>query len=181
MRVEAFETQKDVERVKRRLKRNKDKRLYPLFMIPLNTGLRSCDVVKLQYKHFDNGRIKVEEDKTGKLAEIPINKTLQDVLNEYYPNLGVDDPEEYLFKSQKGKHITSDYAYQLLKKEFKKCKFKYNTGTHSMRKTAGKRIDEKYGIRVTQKFLRHSSQIHTLEYVGIEKRHVDDAVMSLEF
>lgn len=181
MKVEAFETQKDVEKVKRRLKKHKDKRLYPLFMIPLNTGLRICDVVRLQYKHFVDGEITIEEKKTGKYAEIPVNNTLKVVIDEYYPKLGVDDPEEYLFKSQKGKHISEDYAYQLLKPEFKKCNFKYNTGCHSMRKTAGKRIDEKYGLRVTQKFLRHSSPVHTLEYVGVEKRHVKEAVMNLEF
>lgn len=103
MKVEAFETQKDVEKVKRRLKKHKDKRLYPLFMIPLNTGLRICDVVRLQYKHFVDGEITIEEKKTGKYAEIPVNNTLKEVIDEYYPKLGVDDPEEYLFKSQKRK------------------------------------------------------------------------------
>ena len=71
--VEAFRSKKDIEKVKRRLKKHKDKRLYPMFIIGLNTGLRIADIVPLKVSDFRGKRYLVikEEGKTGKKKYIP--------------------------------------------------------------------------------------------------------------
>lgn len=176
--VEAFRSKKDIEKVKRRLKKHKDKRLYPMFIIGLNTGLRICDIVPLKVSDFANKTylwIK-EEGKTGKNKKIAINKAISEVIEEYYKGY---KKEEYLFKSQKGGHIVENTAYRLLKAEFKKCKFKYNTATHSMRKSHGKEINELYGIEMAQTVLGHDNQRDTLRYIGMEQQMVDNALLSL--
>ena len=68
MRVEAFRTEKDLEKVKRRLKAHKDKRLYPMFIIGLNTGLRISDIVSLKVSDFRNKKYLIvkNEEKTNK-------------------------------------------------------------------------------------------------------------------
>lgn len=179
--VEAFRTQKDIDRVKIKLRNSKDKRLYPMFIIGLNTGLRISDIVNLKVDQFRNKNgfkeylIINSEVKTNKKKKIIINNSVKEVINEYYSDL-----EGYLFKSQKGGHICKDYAYSLLKNEFQKCKFKYNVATHSMRKTYGKRINDKYGIDMAQTALGHERQRDTLRYIGIEQSMLDRANLSLE-
>ena len=178
MMVEAFRSKKDIEKVKRRLKKHKDKRLYPMFIIGLNTGLRIADIVPLKVSDFRGKSYLVikEEGKTGKKKNIAINEAIKEVIEEYYRESKKD---EYLFKSQKGGHIVENTAYRLLKSEFKKCRFKYNTGTHSMRKSHGKEINEIYGIEMAQTVLGHDNQRDTLRYIGMEKEMVDKAILSL--
>ncbi len=178
MRVEAFRTEKDIEKVKRRLKNHKDKRLYPMFIIGLNTGLRISDIVPLKVGDFRNKKyltIKGEE-KTEKRKQILINDNVKYVIEEYYSEANTND---YLFKSQKGGHIVENTAYRLLKAEYKKCRFKYNTGTHSTRKTHGKIINKEYGIDITQIVLGHDNQRDTLKYIGMEQEMIDNVIMNL--
>ena len=105
-----------------------------------------------------------------------VYEAIKEVIEEYYRESKKD---EYLFKSQKGGHIVENTAYRLLKSEFKKCRFKYNTGTHSMRKSHGKEINEIYGIEMAQTVLGHDNQRDTLRYIGMEKEMVDKAILSL--
>lgn len=178
MAVEAFRNKNDLDKVKRRLKKHKDKRLYPMFIIGLNTGLRIGDIVPLKVSDFRGKKYLLikEEGKTGKKKNIAINEAIKEVIEEYYRESKKD---EYLFKSQKGGHIVENTAYRLLKAEFKKCKFKYNTGTHSMRKTHGKEINDIYGIEMAQTVLGHDNQRDTLRYIGMEKEMVDKAILNL--
>lgn len=178
MRVEAFRTEKDLEKVKRRLKTHKDKRLYPMFIIGLNTGLRISDIVSLKVSDFRNKKYLIvkNEEKTNKRKQIRINNTLKELIEEYY---GEANKNDYLFKSQKGGHIVENTAYRLLKTEYKKCRFKYNTGTHSMRKTHGKNINDIYGIDITQIVLGHNNQRDTLRYIGKEQEMIDNILMNL--
>lgn len=176
--VEAFRRKEDIEKVKRRLKKHKDKRLYPMFIIGINTGLRIGDIVPLKVSDFRGKKYLLikQEGKTGKKKNIAINKAIKEVIEEYYNE---STKEEYLFKSQKGGHIVANTAYRLLKAEFKKCRFKYNTGTHSMRKSHGKEINDIYGIEMAQAVLGHDNQRDTLRYIGLEKEMVDKVVLNL--
>lgn len=178
MRVEALRSEKDIEKVKRYFKNHNDKRLYPLLIIGLNTGLRISDLVKLRVEDFRNRKYLIidSEEKTEKRKEIIINQNIKDVIQEYYSEAKKD---EYLFKSQKGGHICTDYAYSITKKALKACKLPYNTGTHTFRKTHGKKIDEVHGIEMTQIVLGHDNQRDTLRYIGKEKEMVDEAILNL--
>lgn len=177
MRVEAIRA-KDIEKVKRHFRNNKDARLYPMLVIGLNTGLRISDIVNLKVKDIRGKEylnIKSQQ-KTDKRREIYINENIKEVMSDYYFDY---EGYEYLFKSQKGGHISADYAYILFKKAFKKCKLKYNLATHSMRKTYGRVINEKYGINMTQSALGHENQRDTLKYIGLEKEMLDRVIRDL--
>lgn len=175
--VEAFRSMEDIEKVKRRLKLSEDKRLYPMFIIGINTGLRIGDIVKLKVRQFRNkSDLLVKEGKTGNKKIIPINDAIKEVIDDYYKDYNYDD---YLFKSQKGGHIVENTAYRLLKKEFKACRFKYNTGTHSMRKAHGKIINDMHGIEMAQIVLGHDNQRDTLRYIGKEQEMVKNVIRNL--
>ncbi|MCC0785118.1 tyrosine-type recombinase/integrase [Clostridioides sp. ES-S-0108-01] len=179
MKVEAFRTQKDKEKFKTYLKNNKDKRLYPMFVIGSNTGLRISDIVPLKVNQFRNKEYLIinSEKKTGKRKKVIINDAIKNVIKEYYQD---NKGDEYLFKSQKGGHICEVHAWRLLKDAGKRCKFNYNIGTHTMRKTLGKEINKKYGIDTTQKILGHNNQRDTLQYLGIEQEMLDGVMKNID-
>lgn len=176
MRVEAIR-EKDIEKVIRYLKRHKDKRRYCIFVLGINTGLRIGDLVGLKVGDLKNkDYLTVVEQKTEKRRRLIINQDIKDMLEQYY---GGSSKKEYLFKSQKGGHISEVQAWRWFKEMKKACRIKYNIGTHSMRKSLGRKTIEKHKIEVVQKVLGHSSPKHTLAYLGIEQEMVDDVMMNI--
>lgn len=53
-----------------------------LLIIGLNTGLRISDFMRLDLSHIKNDTIRIEAQKTGKTAEIPINTQIETTLNK---------------------------------------------------------------------------------------------------
>lgn len=53
-----------------------------LFIIGLNTGLRISDFMSLDLSHIKDDTIKINAQKTGKTAEIPINTQIEFTLNK---------------------------------------------------------------------------------------------------
>lgn len=178
MRVEAFRSQNDIDKFKRYLKNHKDKRLYPMFVVGTNTGLRISDIVPLKVDQLRNKEYLIirAEKKTGKRRSLIINKAIKDVIEEYYHD---SEGDEYLFKSQKGGHICEGHAWRLFKEASKKCGIKYNIGTHTMRKTLGKEVNKKHGIEAAQKILGHENQRDTLLYLGLEQEIIDGIIMDI--
>lgn len=176
MRVEAIR-EKDIGKVRRYLKKHKDKRRYCMFILGINTGLRVGDLVGLKVGDLRNrDYLIVVEQKTEKRRRLIINQDIKNILEEYYQNA---NKKEYLFPSQKNGHISEIQVWRWFKEIKKECRIKYNIGTHSMRKSLGRKAIEKNKIEVVQKMLGHSSQRNTLEYLGIEQETVDEAMLNI--
>lgn len=177
IRVEPIKDKKDIEKVKRYLRKHEDKRLYVLFVLGINTALRISDIVPIKVGQvYKQKYIQPKEKKTKKYHKIFINDSLREVINEYCKDKNKDD---YLFPSQKGGHISENRAYVLLKKAFKKCRLKYNTGTHTLRKTGGYHTNKNEGTTTAQKILNNDNQRDTLRYIGIEQEEIDMAYRNL--
>ncbi len=58
-----------------------------LLIIGLNTGLRVSDFMRLDLSHIEDDTIRIKALKTGKIAEIPINKQIADTLQKNGGNL----------------------------------------------------------------------------------------------
>ena len=176
MRVEAFKNKKDEDKVRRYFKNHRDKRRYPLFIVGMNTGLRIGDIVKLQMKNFQNGYLSLIESKTSKRKIVVVNSEVLEILQEYYSN---SSKEDYLFPSQKGGYIGEIQAWRWFKEAKKKCRIKYNIATHTMRKTLGKKVNDKHGIDETQLILGHDNQRDTLRYIGKEQDLLDNIILTI--
>ncbi|MEG2985426.1 MAG: tyrosine-type recombinase/integrase [Peptostreptococcaceae bacterium] len=176
MRVEPIRSKKELERVKRYLKSHKDKRLYPMFMIGVNTGLRISDILPLKVNKVEGLYIHIKEKKTGKYNKVVINQSLRVCLDEYIED---KNGNEYLFPSQKGFYIKTTQAYRLLKVAFKKCRIKGNAGTHTLRKTHGFMLAKTNSIDIVQRALNHDTQRETLKYIGLEQEQMDKVIRDL--
>ena len=58
-----------------------------LLIIGLNTGLRISDFMRLDLSHIKDDTIRIKAQKTGKIAEIPINTQIETTLNKRGGNL----------------------------------------------------------------------------------------------
>ena len=111
--VEPIRDPDDVQAMKDYLK-EWNERNYMLFMFGINLGLRISDIIKLKVKDVQGQYVNIREMKTGKILKRKMNRSLRREVQEYIGNM---NPQDYLFKSRKGKNkpITREAAYYILK------------------------------------------------------------------
>ena len=111
--VEPIRDPDDVQAMKDYLK-EWNERNYMLFMFGINLGLRISDIIKLKVKDVQGQYVHIREMKTGKILKRKMNRSLRREVQEY---IGSMNPQDYLFKSRKGKNkpITREAAYYILK------------------------------------------------------------------
>jgi integrase len=181
VKVDPVRKQKDIKAISKFLQ-GKPRDLL-LWTMGINNGLRASDLVKLkvtQVKDLKPGDVlNIVESKTGKdnvlVINKPVYKALQSFLKEMQPN-----PVDYLFRSRKGSHISSQSVGRLIKTWCKDINLTGNYGAHTLRKTWGyhQRINHGVGFEILCKRYNHSSPSITMGYLGIESKEVHDVLMN---
>jgi integrase len=171
-------------RVGERLLKDEKKRVLGLYIIvAINTGLRVSDILNLKWSHLtDNTRgfILVTEKKTKKQRKIQLNENILNAVAGFKKQ----NSDSFIFKSQKGSVFTIQQINRLLKTAFEKEAKENNISSHSLRKTFGRRVFEKYGesekalVDLSDCF-SHSSIAITRRYLGIRQEEIDDIYMNL--
>ena len=144
-----------------------------LFVLGINNGLRTGDLLKLRVKDLagmnPGDSINIKEGKTRKQDILFVNKTVHNVLNQYLSHGDLSE-DDYLFKSNKSKRALKIHAVNaLVKKWTSAINRKGNYGAHSMRKTWGyfQRTNLGVGFEVICKRFNHQSPAVTMRYLGI--------------
>lgn len=144
-----------------------------IFTIGINTGLRISDIIKLTVDDI-KPNMELIEKKTQKTKQFRLSDSVYNQLKDYAATC-----DYWLFQSRKGdNHITAIQAWRIIKAASVKCGLKH-IGTHSMRKTFGYHL-YKNGVPLAyiMKALNHSSEQHTLRYIGISQEELDDKIYS---
>lgn len=134
--------------------------LKPILIIALNTGMRRNEILSLKWENvnFNKGLIFIEDAKSGKPREIPMNYMVYEILKELSRN------SEYIFFNPKTKSHILD-----IKTSFKTaCKRADIKGLrlHDLRHTAASRmIQAGIDLVTVSKILGHSSIQMTMRYV----------------
>lgn len=159
-----------------------------LFVLGINSGLRISDLLRLRFKDVLDATFKVKkfitlrEKKTKKIKQIPVNLSVESAIYMYMDGLDCIDPDQYIFKSNKGKNkpISRHQAWEILNNVAQKAKMSEAIGTHSLRKTFGYHSYQK-GIDITllQKIFNHSAPSITLRYIGITQDDIDNVYINL--
>lgn len=142
--------------------------------------LRFSDFSQITWSDvLDNEMLIIVEKKTGKQRKIKLNGELKETVLEAYEKEGVQNPNSTI--------VTSSVQY--LNRTLKKLKQDYslsisNFSTHSFRKTAGRRLVEKYKysgeiLLKLMDLFNHSSLSITKVYLGIRQEEIDDLYMDL--
>jgi integrase/recombinase XerD len=140
-----------------------------LLMISLmySAGLRVGELVNLKVKdlEIERGYGYVRDGKGGKDRIFVIAVKLKKELSEHITlnGLGVDN---YLFKGQKNRHISTQTIRAIIKKATKKAGIYKNIHPHTMRHSFSTHIIENgYDLMSLQSLLGHKSPETTITYV----------------
>ena len=169
---------RDLEKVKEIYDclKKKSNRNALMFYFGIYTGLRISDILKFKVKDCFNRGYNIRKQKF-----YDWNPYLLRELREYCQD---KDPNEYLFKSRKGKNkaITRQTAYEIIKKACNDCGV-YNVGTHTLRKTFGYFLymQSKNNIAMLMEILNHSSENITLRYLGITQEKSNKAMKKMRY
>ncbi len=182
IKVEPIRNLEDIKAIKQLLQ-GKPRDLL-LFTMGINNGLRIGDILKLKVKQVQGLKpgetLRIREQKTDKDNVLLINKAVHRALEDHLA-AARPDPDDYLFKSKKGRGpITVSAANRLVKSWCRGINLRGNYGTHSLRKTFGyiQRIRYGVGFEVLCKRFNHSSPAVTMRYLGIEDKDVNGILMN---
>ena len=171
---------KDIETIKLvslLLKKRYGQQMADVWDLGLNLALRISDLLSIQFSHISGNRLTVRESKTGKHATILLNPKAMDIINR----IRVDNPYHlYVFQSYRSRYSLNKTPRPLTRRAVSKA-FKeigdelgLSLGTHSMRKTRGFHLyNATNDLARVMKMLRHSSEAHTLRYIGMTQQDVD--------
>jgi integrase len=169
--VEPIREKETINEIKEHLKAE-NYRNYILFLLGINTGLRISDILNLRVRDVEGWYISLRMKKTKKLVRIKMPKELKKELREYIK----DKPKyEFLIKSREGKNrpITRGMAYVILNEVAREFGLE-SIGTHSLRKTFGYHIYQKYkDVAALQEMFNHADPSYTLRYIGINQDNLD--------
>ena len=172
-----------------RLYKDKKYRMSLFIATGIFTGLRIRDLRSLRWNDLmGEDTIAIIEHKTKKRREIKLNHDFQQHVRDCYNALGIKNPNEYCFLSQKG----TVYSTQRLNIILKDIRDKYklpvkNISCHALRKTFSRRIYDMAGDNKEEvliylgEVLSHSSTQITRRYIGLKQEHILQAYNLLTF
>lgn len=148
-------------------------RNYFLFVLGINVGMRISDLLPLRVRDLMGSHLVVQEKKTGKRKRFFINNQLRREIDLYIDGRA---PEEYVFPSRKGGHISRIQAYYILNDAARAVGLD-SIGTHTLRKTFGYFHYKRYkDVALLQQLFNHAAPSITLRYIGITQDEIDDTL-----
>lgn len=159
----------DIEKIKIYLKNN-NKRNYLLFIVGINTSLKSNQILKLTFSHFLNQDCSLRSFIELDDRRYFINNSIKTAFTDYWTDSS-HDLSDYIFESNK-KNVPIDrsHLYRILNDTIKICNLSMNIGNETLRKTYGyhyyyKTKDISY---LKQAFNKSSSKL-LFDYLGIDE------------
>lgn len=153
------------------------------------TGLRVRDLKDLRFNQLlQGGVLVVIEHKTKKERQIKLNQDFVEHVRRCYEAMGITNPNQHCFLSQKKTVMSTQWLNRLLKiirdKYKVPCK---NISCHSLRKSFSRRIYDMAGDNKEEvliylgEVLSHSSTQITRRYICLKKEHILQAYDLLSF
>ena len=148
-----------------------------LILLGVYTGLRKTDLLNLKPSQFvvqDNQYCVVGvASKTGKEYNIPIKKYIYDLV---VSNSTL--PDTILSKQRSGMFLNRWIERQFPIEKARALRTKRTISCHSLRKTFGLHIFNKFGINSAREALQHSSIATTTLYLEIEAKNLREQLAS---
>jgi len=182
--VEPIRDKKQLDNMKRYLKEH-NLRDYLLFVLGINSGLRISDLLHLQVEDVKGqSRIRIHEQKTGKLKDFPLGdsskKAIAAYLQQTHNTCGSLFPSRKKTGSQGSGTISRQQAYTIINQAARTVGIKSPIGTHTLRKTFGYwAYKSGYDLSQIQHLLNHASPQLTLRYIGITQEELDQIYINL--
>lgn len=148
-------------------------------------GLRVSELINLKITnlHFDLGFIRVV-GKGDKERLVPIsNKAINEIKN-YFPdrnsllNIITKENENVLFLNRRGKKLTREMIFTIVKQLAESIGLKKNISPHTFRHSfASHLVDGGADLRAVQEMLGHESILTTEIYTHLDREYLRDAII----
>ena len=192
MKVEAIYKLEDVQRLHSYIKDHGSKRDLLLYSLGINTGFRIKDILSLRKEDVLGDTITIDESKTKDRKDgknkpprvVGITPQLRRDLDDY---LYLIKDGGYIFPSTKanknGEYVLSTtQAYRILKKYTDAIGLDVNVGCHTLRKTWGYHMYQKYNdVAFLMKAFNHTKPEITLLYIGASRVEIVEKTKNLDF
>jgi len=186
--VEPIRDLQAIANIKKLLSAKGQERNQLLFVLGINNGIRTGDLLRLRVGDVLGLRagdsFTIKESKTGKQNTIAINKSCDRALRAFFSAPENQDipATDYLFKSRKGGNqpLTTFAVNRLIKSWTAAIGLKGTYGAHTLRKTFGYVQRTVYGVGfdVLCRRYNHSSPAITMRYLGISSAEVNSILMN---
>ncbi|MFC1558579.1 tyrosine-type recombinase/integrase [candidate division KSB1 bacterium] len=179
---------KILKRIAQNLKRNGEIRNYLLYVMGINCGLRSCDLLKLKVRDVFKNEQPVDEfriiqQKTNRPHYVFINGDMKKALKYWHKNTKDKSPDSYIFKSKRSdKAITGTIVHGLINRWVTEpnVALDQDVGCHTLRKSFAFALYERGApLEVIAEALGHKNIAHIITYIGIDSKNVRDHVNGL--
>lgn len=159
-----------------------------MMQFALNTGLRFCELIALEWKDIDmeRGIITINRarvgkhtgtPKNGRIRHIPVNNAVREVLMEM---LQKESKSGYVF-NRNGEYIKYWRSLVHLQLAAKRTGIDFKIGWHTLRHTFASWLASRgASMRSIQELLGHSSMTMTLRYAHLEPNVLRETVDLLE-
>lgn len=153
------------------------------------TGLRVTDLRSLKWNQLlQGGILTITEHKTKKERQIKLNPDYVEHVKSCYVAMGIKNPGEFCFMSQKKTVISIQWFNRLLKDVKKKYKLPVKRiSCHSLRKTMGRHIWEsnpenaELSLLLLSEIYSHQNLQCTRRYLGLKTEEILSAYDLLSF
>lgn len=158
----------DINKIKSYL-RVSNKRNYLLFVIGINTAIKSNKLLTLKLKDVIQSDYTIKEHIIIDEVKHYINESINLAVTEYIDER-VFDLDTYLFESQKSKTpINRSHLYKILNKAVNECGIDITIGNETLRKTFGYHYYYKTGdIKYLKRVFNQNSKKSLFEYLDID-------------
>ena len=179
--VEPIKALKDIKAIKKLLA-DKQRDLC-LFTLGINTNLRASDLLNIKVERVASlkpgDEFTLKEQKTQKARRITINRAVHETIQGLL-RVTAYEPDDYLFRSQRGAVLTVPSLSRLVKTWCKMIHLRGNYASHTLRKTWGyhQRVSFNVGIPELMVCFNHSSQRQTLDYLCIQPEEIKNVYLN---
>lgn len=176
-KVQPIKNMCEIEKIKLHLKKT-NKRNYLLFVIGINTGIKSNQILNLKVKDVVDDKYQIKKNIYIESKEYFINEPISQAIKEFLAENKLN-LNSYLFESQKTDlPINRSHLYRILNKAVSECNIDIHIGNETLRKTFGYHYYHKTrDIKYLKEIFNQASQKTLFEYLGI----ADDLVECKEF
>lgn len=108
------------------------------FELALNTGQRGGDIIKMTRDRYRNGWVKVKQEKTGDLVDVPATRALKAVLDPWLAK----QSHMMLITSGKGAAFEKRHFEKIMRSAYNEVGFGLDITTHGLRYTAATVLHE---------------------------------------
>lgn len=153
-----------------------NERIATALTLEANLGMRISDILQLHYcdiiKDGDRYRLNISEQKTDKERCFTVPEEIRSYIDEYRTRNHMTEQQRLfdLSERQIQKHLKAACEYLGLD----------GVSTHSFRKYFATQIyvNNGYNIELVRQLLQHSSAAVTQRYIGIQQKHVENALQN---